>query len=229
VNKMDKIELEKADKSAVSEEEQNNDELNANATVEPPIVPAPVEIKIKRDWYQTESDVFVNILVKNLKKENVAVEFFADALKIRATLPDESEYDLDLNLFRSINPDSSSFKVLSSKIEVRLRKLDASSWKLLEEAKVPIEIKPSYPSSSKKNVDWGKLEKDIEKDANDEEGDVNSLFSKIYNSGDENTKKAMMKSMQESGGTVLSTNWDEIGKKKVECSPPDGMEWKQWE
>jgi hypothetical protein len=44
-------------------------------------------------------------------------------------------------------------------------------------------------------VDWGKLEKDIEKDTKDDDADVNSLFSKIYNSGDENTKKAMMKSM----------------------------------
>ncbi len=56
-------------------------------------------------------------------------------------------------------------------------------------------IKPSYPSSAKKHVDWGKLEKDIEKDTKDDDADVNSLFSKIYNSGDENTKKAMMKSM----------------------------------
>lgn len=33
----------------------------------------------------------------------------------------------------------------------------------------------------------------------------------------------------ESNGTVLSTNWKEVGKKKVEGSPPDGMEVKKWE
>lgn len=33
----------------------------------------------------------------------------------------------------------------------------------------------------------------------------------------------------ESGGTVLSTNWGEIGKEKVERKPPDGMEWKDYE
>ena len=32
----------------------------------------------------------------------------------------------------------------------------------------------------------------------------------------------------ESGGTVLSTNWDEISKEKVAVKPPDGMEWKKW-
>ncbi len=38
----------------------------------------------------------------------------------------------------------------------------------------------------------------------------------------------MMKSYQESGGTVLSTNWEDVGKKKVEVSPPDGMIAKKW-
>jgi suppressor of G2 allele of SKP1 len=33
----------------------------------------------------------------------------------------------------------------------------------------------------------------------------------------------------ESGGTVLSTNWSEIGAKKLEVKPPDGMEWKSWD
>ncbi|KAE8077780.1 hypothetical protein FH972_016309 [Carpinus fangiana] len=28
---------------------------------------------------------------------------------------------------------------------------------------------------------------------------------------------------------VLSTNWKEVGSKKVEGSPPDGMEMKKWE
>ena len=39
----------------------------------------------------------------------------------------------------------------------------------------------------------------------------------------------MNKSYQESGGTVLSTNWKDIGKKKVEVKPPDGMEYKKYE
>lgn len=33
----------------------------------------------------------------------------------------------------------------------------------------------------------------------------------------------------ESGGTVLSTNWKEVAKDKVDCKPPDGMEFKKWD
>jgi len=33
----------------------------------------------------------------------------------------------------------------------------------------------------------------------------------------------------ESGGTVLSTNWEDIKKQKTEIKPPDGMEFKKYE
>jgi suppressor of G2 allele of SKP1 len=38
----------------------------------------------------------------------------------------------------------------------------------------------------------------------------------------------MIKSYQESNGTALSTNWSEVGKKRVEISPPEGMVAKKW-
>ncbi|KAI4454574.1 protein sgt1 [Holotrichia oblita] len=58
---------------------------------------------------------------------------------------------------------------------------------------------------------------------------VNKLFQEIYGKGSDEVKKAMNKSYLESGGTVLSTNWDEIKKDKVPVKPPDGMEWKKWD
>jgi len=171
----------------------------------------------------------LNILAKNIKKENVTVKFDTQEIQVSAKLSDDTDYDLKLSLFRSINTEACSFKVLSTKIEVKMRKLDCSSWTSLEAVVAPLELRPCYPTSSKKKLDWDKLDKQIEKETKDDDQDVNSLFSKIYNSGDDNTKKAMIKSMQESGGTVLSTNWDEIGKKPVEVSPPDGMEYKKWD
>lgn len=32
-----------------------------------------------------------------------------------------------------------------------------------------------------------------------------------------------------SGGTVLSTNWKEVGAQKVDVKPPDGTEFRSWE
>jgi len=83
------------------------------------------------------------------------------------------------------------------KIEIRLRKIESIQWPALEaKAETDKEFQVAYPSSSKKKTDWDKVEKDIKRQEEEEpDSDVNSLFSKIYNSGDDNTKKAMMKSM----------------------------------
>ena len=90
---------------------------------------------------------------------------------------------------------------------------------------------PKYPSSSGK--DWNKITSNIEKELEDDkpegEAALNQMFQKIYGEGSDEVKKAMNKSFQESGGTVLSTNWEDIAKKKTEVKPPDSMEFKKWD
>lgn len=62
------------------------------------------------------------------------------------------------------------------------------------------------------------------------EGDnINSLFEKIYSGSSPEIQRAMNKSFTESGGTVLSTNWNEVKEKKVDMKPPDGTEFREWE
>lgn len=87
---------------------------------------------------------------------------------------------------------------------------------------------PSYPTSSRNGPkNWDKLASEIGDD--NTEDDVNNFFQSLYKGADEDTKRAMMKSYQESNGTVLSTNWSEVGKGKVETSPPDGMVARKWD
>lgn len=107
---------------------------------------------------------------------------------------------------------------------------------------------PVYPTSSKSGPkDWDKLANDLTKkpkkskengeqgtedetnEYDESEGDpVNGFFQQLYKGADPDTRRAMMKSYQESNGTALSTNWDEVGKKPTETLPPDGMEAKKW-
>lgn len=106
---------------------------------------------------------------------------------------------------------------------------------------------PAYPTSSKSGPkDWDAVARDLsrkpkqntegtsqgeewEDEDLDMEGDpASAFFKKLYKNADDDTKRAMMKSYSESGGTVLSTNWSEVGSKRVDAQPPDGMEAKQW-
>ena len=93
-------------------------------------------------------------------------------------------------------------------------------------------MRPAYPSS-KKVKDWDKIEAEVKKQEKDEklEGDaaLNKFFREIYSNADEDMRRAMSKSFVESNGTVLSTDWKEVGAKKIESTPPDGMELKKWE
>jgi suppressor of G2 allele of SKP1 len=99
---------------------------------------------------------------------------------------------------------------------------------------------PSNPPSTSrsKHKNWEGISDEILKSdkerTTDEDPNVggdstlNSFFQKIYADADEDTRRAMMKSFSESGGTTLSTNWDEVKKKSTEVKPPSGSEWKKW-
>ncbi|KAK0544255.1 Cochaperone protein [Tilletia horrida] len=54
-------------------------------------------------------------------------------------------------------------------------------------------------------------------------GDVNDFFKQLYAGATDDARRAMIKSYQESNGTTLSMNWDEVKKGKVETRPPDSM------
>ena len=107
---------------------------------------------------------------------------------------------------------------------------------------------PSYPTSSKSGPkNWDKLATDLTKPKkvspssstdkpeeldeydSDEGGDAaNSFFKKLFKNSNPDTQRAMMKSFQESNGTALSTNWEDVSKGKMETTPPDGMVARKW-
>jgi suppressor of G2 allele of SKP1 len=93
--------------------------------------------------------------------------------------------------------------------------------------------KTTKPSKNWEGITTEILSAEKEKTLDDDpnvSGDstLNSFFQKLYGDADEDTKRAMMKSFSESGGTTLSTNWDEVKKGTVEVKPPAGSEWKKW-
>lgn len=86
---------------------------------------------------------------------------------------------------------------------------------------------PSYPTSSKTGPkNWDMLEDSDEEE--DAKQDVDQFFKKLYSTATDEQRRAMMKSFVESNGTTLSTNWEDVGSRKVTTAPPDGVEPKKW-
>ena len=196
--------------------------------------------KIKHDWYQTETHVIVEVRIKKVDPAGVKVEFTPTTLSVTAKLPIGSEYTLELDLAHPVVPDQSSYKVMSTKLEIKIRKGVGERWHALEgdgSAPVPGGVPPPTTTGGAKTPhasgrDWNRIEKSLAAEAEEKkegEAALNEMFQKIYADANDDVRKAMNKSFQESGGTVLSTNWNEIGKEKVDVKPPDGMEYKQWE
>lgn len=194
--------------------------------------------KYRHDWYQTESQVIITVMIKNVQKDDVHIQFAERQLSLNVDLPSGENYSLTLFLFHSIVPEQSTFKVLSTKIEIKMKKTEALRWDKLE-GQADLQLKHftpesmhKYPSSSHYTKNWDKLVVQIKEEEKDEklEGDaaLNHLFQQIYSDGNDEVKRAMNKSFMESGGTVLSTNWSDVGKRKVDVSPPDDMEFKKF-
>uniref|UniRef100_A0A8C4IGH7 SGT1 homolog, MIS12 kinetochore complex assembly cochaperone n=1 Tax=Dicentrarchus labrax TaxID=13489 RepID=A0A8C4IGH7_DICLA len=193
-------------------------------------------VSCRYDWYQTESQVIVTVMAKNVPKDGVCVNFMEKELSATIQLASGENYNLNLHLLHPIVPQQSNFKILTTKVEFKMKKTDAIRWEKLEGEGQESNIKHfdpnQYPSSSHYTCKWDKMVVDISEEEKNEklEGDaaLNKLFQQIYCDGSDEVKRAMNKSFMESGGTVLSTNWKDVGKRKVEMSPPEDVEFKKY-
>lgn len=200
------------------------------ATVSAP-APAPAPA-IRHDWYQTDERVVITVLLRNANAAQVSVDIQPQRVLMTATNPAIGlDYTLDLQLLHAIDAQSSTHHVGTVKVEIKLAKVVGERWAALERTADPATLAGPQKVVNIYKQDWEKLEKHVENNEDEyRTGDaLNGLFQKIYQGASEETRRAMNKSFSESGGTVLSTNWNEIGSQKVEVKPPDGTEFKQWE
>lgn len=101
----------------------------------------------------------------------------------------------------------SSLEIVSAsnaKVEVLLHKETPGKWHSINSSRDHSHRRRDIPAE------------EIEQEAEDKPEGLMKLLTRIYANGNDDVKKAMNKSIEESGGTVLSTDWDAVNKKRVQ-------------
>ncbi|KAI9063111.1 SGS-domain-containing protein [Trametes sanguinea] len=196
---------------------------------------------LRHEFYETDEKLTLSIFDKGADPEQVKITF-----EPRKFSYVNGEKSLVLEPLKGqIDPAKSDYTVGKVKVEVRFAKMAQGRWgSLVGDSPDPLASAPvaapaptsSAPRKPRKNWDGItneilESEKPVSPDQDPNAGGdaaVNDFFRKLYADADEDTRRAMMKSFQESGGTTLSTNWDEVKKSTVEVKPPEGSEWKKW-
>jgi len=198
----------------------------------------------RHEFYETDDRLTITIFDRGADPAHVNVEF-----QPRGIMYSNGDKQLDLQPLKGqIDPEKSSFIVGKVKVEIRLVKATQGRWGgLIGDAPDPLANSSSVSTPAPKagstlpqaRKNWDRVTKTIldseppktmTEDPNvSGDSTLNEFFQNIFSNADDDTRKAMMKSFQESGGTALSTNWDEVKKSPVPVKPPSGSEARKWE
>ncbi|GFF46302.1 lanosterol synthase [Aspergillus udagawae] len=145
----------------------------AMPTASPSIGPSAE--KVRHEWYQSHDSVVVTLYIKGVPEDSVDTELKDESAAIQFPLPSGADYAFTLDpLFAPIDPSASKVSVMSTKIELLLRKKTAGQkWGALEASSSSAKLSdrqavvgvapaaesgPSYPTSSRHGAkDWDKV------------------------------------------------------------------------
>ncbi|KAG8347182.1 putative Suppressor of G2 allele of SKP1 [Trypanosoma vivax] len=198
----------------------------------------PFNGTVRSEWFQSLDQVTFTFYVRERLESDVRVRATERSLSVAIKLDStgrEYEYNVK-SLYDCVKAEMPVVRVLGMKVEVVLTKKAAVQWPALEAldgvsgenlvASMPTCAKElPYPNS--RGRDWNAVKLNEEDPEPQGEQALNALFQKIYGNGTDEQRRAMMKSFVESNGTVLSTNWEDVGSRYVKTEPPSGTEAKK--
>ncbi|ORX36519.1 HSP20-like chaperone [Kockovaella imperatae] len=96
------------------------------------------------DFYQTPTQVHVSAFAKGADKSKSTVRFDSQQLHFDFHLPSNKRIAKSLTLYGPIDPASSTFRIVSTKVDITLIKSTPASWPLLELPAEGTELPPGY-------------------------------------------------------------------------------------
>lgn len=194
-----------------------------------PVIAQPPKDTVRMNWYQSATHVNVDIYAKNVQQEESTVAIEDSCINLLLKRPNAEDYVFKRELFDKIISSESTWTISRFKFEARLKKASPGGhWRALDKDAEDVSAVVQAGEESRRMKDarqvqekqWKQYAEDELKDYKEDDSAM-SLFRTIYKDADEDMRRAMMKSYTESGGKVLSTNWDDVRKKKVEYEEKD--------
>ncbi|XP_048835908.1 protein SGT1 homolog [Brienomyrus brachyistius] len=141
-------------------------------------------------------------MVKKAKKDDVCVSFEEEKIGVVVKTAPQEEKHLKFQLSHPVAPQESTFKILSTKIEIKMKKSEATRWEALEMEGAQANGKPftpnQYPSSSLYSRNWDKLVGDIKEEEKNEKLERDTALSKLFQQIDSDSSDDIRRAMRKS-------------------------------
>ena len=128
---------------------------------------------------------------------------------------------IEVKLKRRLSKKEKTLKSENHHVEKNASLVDEKSS---AQKKTDFEKEKAKDAGFKSDDKWARLEyvAEMEEEVETLDGDdgLNKMFQDLYRDADDDQRRAMMKSFVESNGTVLSTDWADVGEKFVEPQAP---------
>ena len=199
-----------------------------------PVVEVPPHV-----WTQADATVVLRLTLPAtaLDPQRITVAVSGGGRTVRVVLT--GLVALTFTLMAGVTAERHTVTCSRSAAVITLFKASPGMWPAIE-AGAPVAATPPAAvatsssgggaAKAKAKKDWSAVVADVEAEEAEAlrtaggDASLNALFQQIYATADEDTRRAMQKSYVESGGTCLSTDWKDVGSRKVDVAPPDGFE-----
>lgn len=88
-------------------------------------------VQCREDFYQTQQTCVLAVFAKKIDKSSVHVAFSPRDLHIEFTFDPQKRYAATIPLYEEIEPAASRYEILSTKLEITMRKANGASWPVL--------------------------------------------------------------------------------------------------
>ncbi|KAF3935819.1 hypothetical protein ABW19_dt0205834 [Dactylella cylindrospora] len=97
-------------------------------------------VTCRTDFYQTYTHLNVSIFLKKTDKERASIDFKPTEIDVDLRTTDQKRYQATIPLYAKITPEECTFTVMGTKVEMKLKKADGTSWPALRNDETTGEI-----------------------------------------------------------------------------------------